>query len=269
MKSYKYDKHNRVVDSVKGKAEINPKTYKGDVYTQTWIDSRKLATLSIWLDEGGYRTRFLGEVVKFTIDLIIDHLVDTKAVEMIEFTGDARNILEAKYNANLNPGDRGKNIVIHNLTLDGRVQEGKVGGYNPDSAFPFKPKENEEDSVQPKDNGHSNKGKDSPVVSKELLDKAIKTFDERKDKAYDRLIEDAKAQKEEIMANSDIDENGVITPHPGSRSANVGEEEMKEHEERERKKKVQENNEKEIRRIEKRIERKRDKSDDIKEKEDG
>jgi hypothetical protein len=112
-----------VEDSTKGKAMVNPRTYKKDSLVQVWVDSRKLAMLSRWFDDGGRSTRFLSDVVKFTIDLVIDSLLSEGKIDRVEFTSDAREMLERKYRVNLNPSGRGDRNVIHNLTLDERRRE--------------------------------------------------------------------------------------------------------------------------------------------------
>ncbi len=105
-------------DSTRGRAVVRPRNYKGDTLVQAWIDRRKLAVISQWLDEGGYRTRFLSDLVKLTIDEVVAELVERGIVEMIEFTDSATKILEMKYRADLNPGKRGMRNLHHNMVLD-------------------------------------------------------------------------------------------------------------------------------------------------------
>ena len=107
-----------VEDSTRGNAKIMPLNYKGDVLVQSWIDARKLATLSKWLDEGGYFTRFLSDIVKIVIDEVVGQLVEGGKCEMVEFSEDARDYLVCKYRVNLNPSGRGKRNMLHNLHLD-------------------------------------------------------------------------------------------------------------------------------------------------------
>jgi hypothetical protein len=265
MKNYRYGEDNKVVDSTKGNADLNPRQYKGDVYTQTWIDARKLATLSIWLDDAGYNTRFLSEVVKFTVNLVLDHLVETKTVEMIEFTEEARNILEAKYRTNLNPGGRGKRNILHNMVLDDRRKEGNVGGYNPDSRFikeeiniPVQPK----DDKPPKQSNQSNQ-----VTNKFDFDKAVKMID---DGIQRDTEEKNKKDMEKALANVTYGEdigNGerivIVKPVKG----NPDEKDMKEHEEREELRRKAEDIKKEKWRIERRLEKSKNKLDDLEEEE--
>lgn len=107
-------------DSTKGRAILNPESYKGDCLVQAWVDSRKLAVLSVWLDNGGANTKFLSDVLKDTIDQVVGHLIESGEAEMIEFCGEARELLERKYKANLNPGGRGEKNRLSNLILDNR-----------------------------------------------------------------------------------------------------------------------------------------------------
>jgi len=111
-------------DSTKGKARIMPVNYKGDVLVQAWIDARKLAVLSIWLDKG-YETKHLSDLIKFTVDELVSQLVETGIVEKIEFSKDARDLLMMKYRAQLNPGGRGERNALHNLHLD-ELRRGNV-----------------------------------------------------------------------------------------------------------------------------------------------
>ena len=252
MKNYKYNKDQKVEDSTKGRADVNPRTYKGDVYAQAWVDSRKLATLSIWLDDNGWRTRFLSEVIKFTLDIVLENLIESKTVEMIEFTEDARVILEAKYNAKLNPGERGKNNRTHNLTLDGRRKSGQVGGYNPESRVSYNP-------VPPKDDKQPtlNNSTEMSEENSDMWNRAIKKAEE----------ETKKKALEDFKSGCDIDENGNYMPKGEPHGVIYQEDKDAFDREEERRKKL-EANEKEIERMKKRIERRKDKVDILEEREE-
>jgi hypothetical protein len=117
MKNYKYEKGQYVEDSTRGKALVKPRSYKKDALVQAWVDRRKLAMLSVWLDEGGYKTRYMSDLIKYTIDEVVESLIVNKVVDKIEFTTDAVEIMK-KYRADLNPGDRGLRNLHHNLVLD-------------------------------------------------------------------------------------------------------------------------------------------------------
>ncbi len=261
MKGYKYDKFERVEDSTKGNADLSPRVYKGDVYTQAWIDSRKLATLSIWLDEAGWKTRYLSEVVKFTLDMVLEHLVESGTVKMIEFTEEARDILEAKYRTNLNPGGRGKRNVLHNMVLDDKRKNRQVGGYNPDSRVSYNSIESI-DSVRPKDDEQplfDNKTKlnELGVPSIEELKRIMKEIE------HDEVVKNAKEEKERILANADIDENGVITPYGfGDSRGAISQEEYDTGKERDRKREEDEELVKRQRKLVNRIEKTTDKIDE-------
>jgi hypothetical protein len=110
-----------VEDSTKGAALLNnPKRYKGDVMVQVWMDSRVLATISRWLDQEGMFTRFMSEVVRDSLKLFCDFLVDTREVDMTEDTKEARDLLVRKYRVNLNVDGRGLKNAVHNQLLSDR-----------------------------------------------------------------------------------------------------------------------------------------------------
>jgi hypothetical protein len=94
MKNYKYEKGQYVEDSTRGKALVKPRSYKKDALVQAWVDRRKLAMLSVWLDEGGYKTRYMSDLIKYTIDEVVESLIVNKVVDKIEFTTDAVEIMK-------------------------------------------------------------------------------------------------------------------------------------------------------------------------------
>lgn len=120
MKDYKRD-------TVRGKSpRIDPIEYKPDTLVQTWIDARKLVMLDNWLAGNHIYTRFMADIVREVLDIVIDQLLDAGEVKKVEFSTDAANILKAKFNKkSLNPGNRGKRNILHNLTLDDR-RRGKM-----------------------------------------------------------------------------------------------------------------------------------------------
>lgn len=100
------------------------------------MDSRVLATLSRWLDKSDNYTRFMSEVVKDSMSMLCDRLVEIGEVEMVDDTMHARQMLERKYRVNLNPGDRGRRNRQHNVLLtEKRKQIGVVSGANVDQAL--------------------------------------------------------------------------------------------------------------------------------------
>jgi len=111
VKSYKED-------STKGRARIMPVNYKGDIIVQTWLDARKLLVLSRWLDKGGYNTQNISNIVKFTLDEVVEQLVSAGIEQKVEFCKDARELLKARYNCNLGQSGRGKRNFLHNIHLD-------------------------------------------------------------------------------------------------------------------------------------------------------
>lgn len=248
------------MDNTRGSTRMNPRVYKGDVMTQTWIDSRVLATLSVWLDTEGIMTRFLSEVMRETLEMVVANLVKDDKIEMVEDTDRAREILQRRYRINLNAKNKagkeigGKNIA-HNQALScRRVESGKVGGYNPtlESA--------EEIPVQSKDDEQP---KNNRAIDNVDEGEIMKTMEKREDEAIRKR---AKEEKEKILANADIDENGVVTPKGVPRGP-IYEDEFNAFKEEERKKEKKERNEKEVDRIKRRIEKKKNKLDDLKEKE--
>ena len=122
----KKGKGNYAEDSTKGKALINPKTYKRDAYVQFWCDSRILAMLSNWLDKEDYPTRFMSEVLYRSLEIMVDNLIDNGMVDKIEFCQEARELLVRKYRINLNPNDKGMKNVSHNLHLDERRRDSSI-----------------------------------------------------------------------------------------------------------------------------------------------
>ena len=118
VKEYRYKQGHYVEDSTRGKAISNPRTYKDDGLVQAWVDKRKLAMLSEWLERGGVRTRHMSDVLKYTIDIVVEQLVENKTIDKIEFTSDAEQLLNMRYKANLNPSGRGERNRMHNLQLD-------------------------------------------------------------------------------------------------------------------------------------------------------
>ena len=105
-------------DSTKGRARIMPVNYKGDIIVQAWLDARKLLVLSRWLDKGGYNTQNISNIVKFTLDEVVEQLVSNGIEQKVEYTTDARELLKAKYNRNLDQSGRGRRNYLHNIHLD-------------------------------------------------------------------------------------------------------------------------------------------------------
>ena len=119
-------------DSTKGSSLIEPKTFKNDVYVQVWLESRYLATLSNWLDDEGVNTRFMSEVIREGIRVLVDNLVEGNLTLFVTDTEDARSLLFRKYRINLNNNDRGKKNVLHNKVLCDRLGVRKVEDNFPD-----------------------------------------------------------------------------------------------------------------------------------------
>ena len=211
-------------DSTRGLSKMVPKTYKGDAYVQSWLDSRKLATLSKWLDESSdYRTRFLADIVRLAVDMVVEHLVSVGEVKMIEFTEDARSMLDRKYRVNLNPCDRGKKNVLHNMLLDEkRRKSGSV--------------------IVQRDLGQAQDQVQTSDVDWEKIQEKIKAEEEKE--AREKL----KESMDRIKGAGQIDEDGVITPM-GKSSSVVYQEDMDAYEKREEDRVSAEEDEKELKTI--------------------
>jgi len=114
--------------TTKGKSRLDPKEYKPDALVQVWLDRRKLALLSKWIDsDGGYngrQTKWLSEVVRFTLDMVVEML--TNEGWELEGVAESSQLLERKYGikpGGLNPGGKGGKNKLNNLLLDGRRGE--------------------------------------------------------------------------------------------------------------------------------------------------
>ena len=176
-------------DSTRGKSMLRPKKYKGDAMVQVWMDSRVLATISIWLDREGMSTRFMSEVVRDGLKVFVDYLVDVGEVEMVDDTEDARDMLERKYRIDLNPNGRGLKNALHNKLLceDRKGLRDSIEGRRgvADVRIPAK-----RERV---------KGID--------LDIAVKIYEAKRKQD----MEDARQLEwNRFKANADIDENGIV-----------------------------------------------------------
>ena len=121
-REYRYKSGKYVEDSTKGKSMLMPKSYKGDALVQVWLDSRKLALLSAWVDQDSDRpTRFLSEVVRATVDAVVEVLKEQgwnfKSFE------ESREMLNRKYRVDLNPRGKGLKNLRHNKILESLKEE--------------------------------------------------------------------------------------------------------------------------------------------------
>jgi len=113
---YRYKAGKYVEDTTKGGSRLMPKSYKSDALVQVWLDSRKLALLSRWIDQDGPNTRFLSEVVRYTLDMVVE-LLQNEGWELGDIAS-SRQMLERKYRTNLNPNGKGKKNLLHNMILE-------------------------------------------------------------------------------------------------------------------------------------------------------
>ena len=104
-------------DSTKGNSLIQPLNYKGDVLTQTWVDSRVLATLTYWMESVGFYPKTLSDVARRPLELLMEMLVTEGKVGIIDDTNQARELLSRRFRVNLNRGGRGGKNILHNQVL--------------------------------------------------------------------------------------------------------------------------------------------------------
>ena len=111
-----------VEDSTKGSAIIQPVHFKGDLPVQVWLDTRVLATLPNWLEGSGIVPRHLSEVIKHSLNIVLETAVENGLVEPVEHTAVARQILSLKYGikGTIDPGSKAHRNLLHNLTLSDR-----------------------------------------------------------------------------------------------------------------------------------------------------
>ena len=196
VKSYKED-------STKGRARILPVSYKGDALVQAWIDTRKLLVLDRWLNKGGYVTRFLSDLIKFTIDEVVEQLVSAGIEQKVEFTKDARELLIGKYRCALNPSGRGKRNLLHNTHMD-EIRK--------DNAW------KDEKGKVPASSSEEAKSRDTAAKWKEEYDRLEKegfpSDKKREVEGHEEFIEEYKKKHK-------FDEDGVIIMPGNSREENI------------------------------------------------
>lgn len=114
----------KAVDSTCGNSAIDPATYKRDVPVQVWLESRHLASLSEWLDKFA-RTKYLSDIVADSIRVLVENLIESGEMEMVESPIEAREMLEWKYRVKLplDRGSRGRNNARHNAVLTAKREE--------------------------------------------------------------------------------------------------------------------------------------------------
>ena len=93
-------------------------SYKRDVVASTWLDSRDLATCVVFLVKKGVHLTSLSDAVATCVLSLADIIANSGEVAKVEFTTDARKLLEQMFKTSLNTDKRGMKNVIHNLQLD-------------------------------------------------------------------------------------------------------------------------------------------------------
>jgi hypothetical protein len=113
---YKWRKGEYVEGSTKGKSLMMARSWKGDSCVQVWMDSRMLAKIGMWMEREGIRLRFMSELVRVPLEMLVERLEEEGKVEEIE-TSDARFWIESRFRIDLNPRGRGKKNLLNNMQL--------------------------------------------------------------------------------------------------------------------------------------------------------
>ena len=205
--AYKYDRHNLVEDSTKGRALVNPRSYKRDVMCQVWLESRHLATVMRWLDREGWFVRFKSDIVRTCVEQVFYHIVENELGEVVDFADDARRMLESRFGVDSNNASgKGLRNAAHNMVLDERRREGYVTPpqYREACSATQTKVESSADAAAADIHGRS---------VKEFVEAATRMFYKKRDE--EQLVE-ADRQTRELMKSGSVEEevNGesVITP---------------------------------------------------------
>jgi len=111
-------------DSTRGWALMIPKRYKDDTLVQTWVQRTKLASIVSAMSDRT-RPRSMSEVLRWCIDNTYEQLLRNGEVK--EFSIQlATDYLQSMFRIDLNPGDKGKRNLLHNLVLEDRENEAKA-----------------------------------------------------------------------------------------------------------------------------------------------
>lgn len=110
-------------DETRGSSIVKPLNYKCDTLTQAWVDSRVLVTLDNWLRKKGFIPKSMSEVVRKPLEILVEHLVEIKDIEILEDTTEARNTLQYRYRVKLNRGERSGKNILHNQILSSQRNE--------------------------------------------------------------------------------------------------------------------------------------------------
>jgi hypothetical protein len=103
------------MSETRGSGMKEPDSYKKDVLVQVWMDARILATLLNWMEKGENRPKFMSDVVREPIEMLVGRLVDCGEIRMIEDAVYARDLIEKRFKVNLNRGGRGKKNALNNM----------------------------------------------------------------------------------------------------------------------------------------------------------
>lgn len=101
----------------RGTGAFKPTRYEKDALVQLWTDRRDIATIVLYMESHGQKPRYLSDVLKFCIENIREQ-VKRQGIEYVESSTVATEMLEDRFNINLNPGGRGKKNYVNNLLLE-------------------------------------------------------------------------------------------------------------------------------------------------------
>ena len=224
--SRKNKRHN-TIDSTRGNSPVkDPRNYKGDAYVQVWMDSRVLATLSEWLDAEGRYTRFMSEVVKIPMGILVDYLVESGEINKVDDTGDARELLQRKYRVNLNPYDRGRKNEQHNMLLSSIRSRGKK----------LSARKDEVDDINKlvRDDNNLYDAASDP----EMQDRLARGTDIVNENYAKKQADDAREQSRQVVESFGTDENGIVQVPTHGRGDYTEADKIKDDEEKERREKI-------------------------------
>ena len=193
------NKSRNTIDSTRGKSPVrDPRNYKGDAYVQVWMDSRVLATLSEWLDAEGRYTRFMSEVVKIPMGILVDYLVESGEINKVDDTSKARELLQRKYRVNLNPYDRGRKNEQHNMLLSSIRDRGKKFSARKDGVDDINKSIRDDNNLY------------DAASDPKMQDRLARGADIVNENYAKKQADDAREQSRQAVAAFGIDENGVV-----------------------------------------------------------
>ena len=107
------------------------KTYKNDTQVQVALESRLLAQLTIWMESKGIQPKFLSQVVRTSLEYLLEVLQEVGDVRGDISTDEARQVLTSRFDVNLNNKGRGFKNLLHNQMVSEAVRGLKVNNPRP------------------------------------------------------------------------------------------------------------------------------------------